>query len=198
MDLFDLAVRRRCRGVELNYKIVKKAAPTEQASHGQVGRESCHGLKGISEHENPNLVKIEQTPRSAGNTLQVILYPILEASNAQRMAYSRMKNARIGARINPAGDRFCWRRMPITESNVQNGSPSRGFVRKRWAAWKNLAGKSQRNSTKVDQLGGTFIITGSDSPFSSALVTTSSYELPYARTRCSSAEKATQPPGGAA
>ncbi len=125
MDLFDLAVRRRCRGVELHYKIVKKAAPTEQARHRQVGRESCHGLKGITEHENPNLVKIEQTPRSAGNSLQVILYPILEASNTQRMAYSRMKNARIRARINPAGDRFCWPRMAITESNVQNGSPSR-------------------------------------------------------------------------
>src|SRR5580693_9457125 len=91
--------------------------------------------------------------------------------------------------------------MPVAESNVYNRRPGLSLIWESWATAKarqGLAGKPQRNSTKVDQLGGTFITIGSDSPLSSALATTSSYDSPYATTRSSSAEKATHPPGGAA
>ena len=146
-------------------------------------------------------VKVHRCLWATDHSLEVILYAIFKAPDAQRVTQIGVKDANICARINPAFDGFRWRRVTIAKTHIQDGRPRPQLLRECWSNswdWKDLAVKFQGDNTRIDQSPGTFTTTGSGSPFSSARATTSSYDLPYATTLPSSEENAAQPSGGAA
>src|SRR5258708_14557023 len=101
--------------------------------------------------------------------------------NAERMANAGMENANVSAGINPTFDRSRQRGMLPAQSTIYDRSPFELLLWKSWMRFrkgKYLARKSQDQSTCIDQSLGTLTITGSGSPFSSALDTASSYEVP--------------------
>jgi hypothetical protein len=111
MDFLDLAVRRRCGCVNFHREIVEEASAAEQSDDREIRRKACHRLEGIPEHENLDLVKVKQPGRPTRDTLQVVLNAIFQAMNTQRVTDASVKNAGIGARIDPASERFRRRRI---------------------------------------------------------------------------------------
>jgi hypothetical protein len=116
------------------------------------------------------------------------------------MAEICVKNAHVSSGINPALDGFCGRRVPMTQTHVDQWRPGPRCLWKskiRLFNWDDLTRKLHRDSTSIDQSLGTLITTGSGSPLFSALETTSWYVFPYATRRFSSEENAAHPLGGA-
>lgn len=128
MDLFDLAVGRRCGGVNFHREIVEEASAAEESDDREIRRKSCHRIERIPEHENFDLVKVKQPGRTTRDTLQVVLYAIFQATNTERVTNASVKNAGVGARIDPACERFRRRRIAAAKPDVQNGCPRTRLV----------------------------------------------------------------------
>jgi len=105
MKLFDFAVRRIAGRIDLHYKMFKKAAQSQEAGDRQLPRETCHSFKEIAEDENSYFVEVHRNSQPADNPLKVVPDSVFYALNPKRMAYSRMKDADVRARINPTFNR---------------------------------------------------------------------------------------------
>lgn len=111
MDLLDLAVRRIGGGIDLYNEILKEAATTKKSCDGQLSRESGHRFKEVSEDHHLHFVKIHRNAQTADHTVEFVSNSVLKALDAQRMANTRMKDANVSPRVNPALNRLCGRRM---------------------------------------------------------------------------------------
>ena len=123
MKLFDFAVRRIAGRIDLHNEMFKKAAQPEEAGHRQLPRETCHSLKEIAKDQNPDFVEVHRDMLSANNPLKVVPNSVFYALNPKRMANSRMKDADVGARINPTFNRSARWRMPPAKANIDDGGP---------------------------------------------------------------------------
>src|SRR5260370_41515791 len=97
MNFLNFVIRRRTRSIDLDNKVLEKAAQPQEASYGEAFRKAGHGLKRLVENDYFDLMKVNRNLRSANHSMKVLPNTIFKTADSQRVAQARVKNAKISS-----------------------------------------------------------------------------------------------------